>query len=463
MQQRRKKAFPTNKELFSNADLKKLIWPLVLEQVLSITVGLADTIMVSSVGEAAVSGVSLVDMLNVLIINIFSALATGGAVVVAQLLGARDRKRACDASRQLYLVVIAISLGMAVLVMLLRTPLLRLLFGSIEDDVMDSALTYLTVSVFSYPVLAVYNAGAALFRAQGNSRISMLIAGLINIINLIGNSVLIFVLDWGVAGAALSSVFSRGVAAVVITVLLLHPRHTVTLRTGTRFRPDFSLIRRILQIGVPNGLENSLFQLGRILVVSIIALFGTTQIAANAVANNLDAVAVIPGQAMSLAMITVIGQCIGAGDTAQARCMAKKLLKITYIINGACCLLTMAATPLVLRIYSLSPEALSLGMTLIFIHNGCAALIWPASFTLPNVLRAANDVRYPMICSVASMMLLRLASGYALAVMFGLGAIGIWIAMVGDWLCRTICFALRFHGTRWLRFAPGVQLITQSK
>lgn len=435
----------------------------MLEQVLSITVGLADTIMVSSVGEAAVSGVSLVDMLNVLIINIFSALATGGAVVVAQLLGARDRKRACDASRQLYLVVIAISLGMAVLVMLLRTPLLRLLFGSIEDDVMDSALTYLTVSVFSYPVLAVYNAGAALFRAQGNSRISMLIAGLINIINLIGNSVLIFVLDWGVAGAALSSVFSRGVAAVVITVLLLHPGHTVTLRTGTRFRPDFSLIRRILQIGVPNGLENSLFQLGRILVVSIIALFGTTQIAANAVANNLDAVAVIPGQAMSLAMITVIGQCIGAGDTAQARYMAKKLLKITYIINGACCLLTMATTPLVLRIYSLSPEALSLGMTLIFIHNGCAALIWPASFTLPNVLRAANDVRYPMICSVASMMLLRLASGYALAVMFGLGAIGIWIAMVGDWLCRTICFALRFHGTRWLRFAPGVQLITQSK
>ncbi|HIV97762.1 MAG TPA: MATE family efflux transporter [Candidatus Agathobaculum stercoravium] len=443
--------------------MKKLIWPLVLEQVLSITVGLADTIMVSSVGEAAVSGVSLVDMLNVLIINIFSALATGGAVVVAQLLGARDRKRACDASRQLYLVVIAISLGMAVLVMLLRTPLLRLLFGSIEDDVMDSALTYLTVSVFSYPVLAVYNAGAALFRAQGNSRISMLIAGLINIINLIGNSVLIFVLDWGVAGAALSSVFSRGVAAVVITVLLLHPGHTVTLRTGTRFRPDFSLIRRILQIGVPNGLENSLFQLGRILVVSIIALFGTTQIAANAVANNLDAVAVIPGQAMSLAMITVIGQCIGAGDTAQARYMAKKLLKITYIINGACCLLTMAATPLVLRIYSLSPEALSLGMTLIFIHNGCAALIWPASFTLPNVLRAANDVRYPMICSVVSMMLLRLASGYVLAVMFGLGAIGIWIAMVGDWLCRTICFALRFHGTRWLRFAPGVQLITQSK
>ena len=408
--------------------------------------------MVSSVGEAAVSGVSLVDMLNVLIINIFSALATGGAVVVAQLLGARERKRACDASRQLYLVVIVISLVIAVLIMLFRTPLLRLLFGSIEDDVMDSALTYLTVSVFSYPILAVYNAGAALFRAQGNSRISMLIAGLINVVNLIGNSVLIFVLQWGVAGAALSSVFSRGVAAVVITVLLLHPDHTVSLRTGTRFRPDLPLIRRILQIGVPNGLENSLFQLGRILVVSIISLFGTTQIAANAVANNLDAVAVIPGQAMSLAMITVVGQCIGARDIPQARRMA----------NGACCLLTIAATPLVLQIYSLSPEAISLGMTLIFIHNGCAALIWPASFTLPNVLRAANDVRYPMICSVASMMLLRLASGYVFAVTFNLGAIGIWIAMVGDWLCRALCFFLRFRGTRWLRLAPGVQAVAES-
>lgn len=442
--------------------MKKLIWPLVLEQVLSITVGLADTIMVSSVGEAAVSGVSLVDMLNVLIINIFSALATGGAVVVAQLLGARERKRACDASRQLYLVVTVISLSIAVFVMLFRAPLLRLLFGSIEADVMNSAYTYLTVSIFSYPILAIYNAGAALFRAQGNSRVSMLIAGLINVVNLIGNTILIFVLDWGVAGAALSSVISRGLAAVVITALLFRPENTVSLRTGTRFHPDFSLIRRILKIGVPNGLENSLFQLGRILVVSIIALFGTTQIAANAVANNLDAIAVIPGQAMSLAMITVVGQCIGSGDVEQTRYMAKKLMKITYLINAACCLLTIAVTPLVLRIYSLSPEALSLALVLIFIHNGCAALVWPASFTLPNVLRAANDVRYPMICSIASMMLLRLASGYVFAVIFELGAIGIWIAMVGDWICRAACFVLRFRGTRWLRFAPGVQLVVQN-
>lgn len=419
--------------------------------------------MVSAVGEAAVSGVSLVDMLNVLIINIFAALATGGAVVVAQLLGARQNRRACNAARQLYFIVICISITLSVIVMLVRAPLLRLLFGSIEPDVMDSALTYLTVSVFSYPVLAIYNAGAALFRAQGNSRISMLIAGLINLVNLIGNAMLIFALEWGVAGAALSSVISRGVAAVVITALLFQPEHTVSLRRGGHLRPNTALIRRILQIGVPNGLENSLFQLGRILVVSMIALFGTTQIAANAVANNLDAVACIPGQAMNLAIITVVGQCIGAGDIEQARYMAKKLLKITYLILAGCCLATILIIPLVLQIYSLSPEALALGKTLILIHNCSAMLIWPLSFTMPNVLRAANDVRYPMVCSIVSMMLLRLGSGYVLAVMFQMGAIGIWIAMVADWLCRGTLFTARFVSGHWLRFVSGFQLVAQGE
>ena len=435
----------------------------MLEQVLAITVGLADTIMVSSCGEAAVSGVSLVDMINVLIINIFAALATGGAVVVAQLLGARDNKRACDAAKQLYLVVTVISLAISALIMAFREPLLRLLFGTITDSVMQSALTYLTVSVFSYPVLAIYNAGAALFRAQGNSRVSMLIAGLINIVNLIGNSIMIFGLKWGVAGAATSSVISRGTAAVIITILLLNPEHTVSLRGGSRFRPDGGLIGRILQIGVPNGLENSLFQLGRVLVVSMIALFGTTQITANALANNLDAVAVIPGQAMSLAIITVIGQCIGAGDEAQCRFMAKKLMKITYAVTALTCITTIALTPLILKVYSVSPEALALGFILITIHNGCAIVLWPASFALPNILRAANDVRYPMLCSIASMVLIRLAAGYLLAVHFGMGAIGIWIAMVGDWMCRAICFAARLISGKWLKYAPGLRVVANRK
>ena len=428
-----------------------------MEQILAITIGLADTIMVSSVGEAAVSGVSLVDMLNVLVINIFAALATGGAVVVAQLLGARKREHACDAAKQLYFIITLISVAVSVIVMCFREPLLRLLFGSIEPDVLQSALTYLTVSIFSYPVLAIYNAGAALFRTQGNSKVSMWIAGLINVVNIFGNALMIYVFQKGVAGAAFASMFARLVAAVVITIMLFNPWHKVSLRRGSPFRPDGALIRRILQIGIPNGLENSLFQLGRVLVVSMIALFGTSQIAANAVANNLDSVGIIPGQAINLAMITVVGQCVGAGDAEQARRMAKKLLKITYVILGATCLASLALSPLILRVYSLSPEALSLAQILVLIHNGSAILLWPVSFTLTNALRAAGDVRYPMVCSIASMALLRLVGGYILAVQLGMGAIGIWWAMVADWICRSACFALRFRGKKWLTFAPTLQ------
>ena len=447
----------TKKDLFSGPALRRLIWPLLLEQLLTTTVGMIDTMMVSSVGEAAISGVSLVDMLNFLILNVFAALATGGAVVVSQLLGAKDRDGACDAGRQLYLVVTVISLGIAALVMLFRVPLLRLLFGSIEDDVMASALTYLTINVFSYPVLALYNAGAALFRAQGNSRISMLIAGLVNVVNFIGNAGLIYGLKLGVTGAALSTVFSRAVAALVITILLMNPELTVTLSRGGRFRVDRSLVRRILQIGIPNGLENSLFQLGRVLVVSIIALFGTTQIAANAVANNLDSLGILPGQAMNLAMITVIGQCVGAGDAEQTRRMAKKLLKITYCILGTTCALTILCSPLILNIYSLSDESRHLARLLVLIHNGSGILLWPSAFTLTNALRAANDVRYPMVIAIASMMILRLGGGYILAVHFNMGALGIWTAMVADWICRFICFVTRFCGKKWLTFAPTLR------
>lgn len=428
--------------------------PLIIEQVLSLTIGLADTIMVSSVGEAAVSGVSLVDMLNVLIFNIFAALSTGGAVVVAQLLGARERERACSAAKQLLTVVTVISLLITGLVLLFRAPLLHLLFGSIEDDVMRSSVRYLTISAISFPALALYNAGAALFRAQGNSRVSMMIAGLINLVNIGGNALLIFGFHLGVTGAAAASAFARLVAAAAILLLLRAPEHEVSLARGGSFRPDGGLIRRILQIGVPNGLENSLFQLGRVLVVSIIALFGTTQIAANAVANNLDAIGVLPGQAINLAMITVVGQCIGAGDAAQARRMVKKLMRLTYQVSGAVCIVTILLCPLILRIYNLSPETLALAQLLVTIHNGSAILLWPASFTLTNALRAANDVRYPMICAIASMMIVRLATGYVLAVQFGLGALGIWIAMVCDWLCRSICFVTRFHGDKWLKNAP---------
>ena len=453
----------TQQKLFTNRMLLTLLWPLVVEQALNVLVGMSDTVMVSSVGEAAISGVSLVDMINYLILNIFAALATGGAVITSQFLGAKKPGEASRSAGQL--VTLSSILGTAVmaLCLLLRGPMLRLFFGSIADDVFQAAMIYFTITAISYPFLALYNAGAAIFRSVGNSEVSMRVSVIMNITNIVGNAFCIFVLRMGVAGVAVPTLVSRVLGAVII--LKLTTRHDnvarVTWDGVKHLQPQMA--KNILYIGIPSALENSLFQLGRVLVVSMISLFGTTQITANALANNLDAVAVIPGQAMSLAMITVIGQCIGSGDEPQTRRMAKKLMVITYAVTASTCLVTIACTPLILRIYSVSAEALALGMTLIMIHNGCAIFLWPTSFAMPNILRAANDVRYPMVCSIISMLGLRLVAGYILAVHFGMGAIGIWIAMIGDWLCRSICFFLRLKSGKWLRYAPGLRVAAGQK
>ena len=311
--------------LFSRKDLQRLIVPLVFEQALAITVGMADTMMVSSVGEAAISGVSLVDMINNLIFSVLAALSTGGAVVVSQNLGAKKVNEACHSAKQLLYTVIFAGTVIAVLCMIFRIPLLRLFFGRIEDDVMADGLTYLMITALSFPFLAVYNACAALFRSMGNAQITLKVSVLINVINIVGNALCIFVLKMGVAGVAVPSLVSRAVGGLILYVLLRNPREVVHFIKG-HFEVEWSVIRKILYIGIPSGIENGIFQLGRVLVVSIISGFGTMQIAANGVANNLDAVGCIIGQAMNLAMITVIGRCVGANDEKQVRFYTGHLL-----------------------------------------------------------------------------------------------------------------------------------------
>ncbi|MBQ8577388.1 MAG: MATE family efflux transporter [Clostridia bacterium] len=435
--------------LFSNKDLRRLILPLMVEQVLSISVGMVDTMMISQAGEAAISGVSLVDMVNHLLITVLSALATGGAVIVSQYIGRKERDSACRAAGQLITVTTLISLGISLLCLALRKPLLHLLFGAIEDDVMENALTYFRISAYSYPFLAVYNACAALFRSMGNSKISMYVSAGMNVMNVIGNSILIFGLDMGVAGAAWATLFSRAMAAVVMFILLYPDKNLVYLRAKAIFSWNRAEILRILRIACPSGIENGIFQLGRVLVVSIIAGFGTTQIAANAVANNLDAMGCIAGQAMNLAMITVVGQCLGAGDEEQAEHFARKLMKITYAATAAINLAIFANLWWILGIYDLSDEARTLATILILIHNGLAMVFWPVSFTLPNVLRAGGDVRYPMVISIFSMIVFRIVFSLILGVAGGLGAIGVWIAMVLDWIFRTVNFVIRFKKGKW--------------
>lgn len=441
--------------LFSGKDLRKLIVPLIFEQALAITVGMADTMMISSVGEAAVSGVSLVDMINILMFNIMAALATGGAVVTSQCLGARHREDARRSAKQLLYTVIFAGVLIGILVVLFRKPMLHLFFGSIEADVMENALIYLTISAFSFPFLAVYNACAALFRSMGNSQITLKVSVLINLINVTGNAVCIFGLHMGTAGVAIPSLISRAVGSIVLCLLLRNPTLDICF-VREPFHLDPGTVKKILYIGIPSGIENGIFQLGRVLVVSIISGFGTVQIAANGVANNLDSVGIIIGQAVNLAMITVIGQCVGAGDEGQVRFYTKKLLLITYIPTILLNIVLFLSLNRILDIYGLSAETTQLARILVSIHNGCACFLWPLSFTLPNMLRACNDVRYTMIVSIASMFIFRIGFSYLIGVQMGYGAIGVWIAMVLDWICRIVCFVTRYLGGKWRQIA-GLQ------
>lgn len=435
--------------LFSQKALLVLLGPLLVEQLLSVTVGMADTMMVSTCGEAAISGVSLVDMINNLIIVLFGALATGGAVVVSQYLGAREQRQAQDSSAQLILLSALLGAGVGVLSLVFARGLLRTVYGSIAPEVLDAGVRYLRVTALSYPALALYNAGAALFRSMGNSRISMQISVLMNLVNILGNAVCIFVLGMGVEGVAWPSVISRTLAAGLILRRCYRPGQA--LEVPRTLRLDSRLARRILAIGIPSAFENSLFQAGRVLVVSMISTFGTVQIAANAVANNLDGMGCIPGQAVGLAMITVVGRCIGAGDHQQAVAYTRKLLLWAYIamgiFNGA---ILLFLRPLV-GIYALSGETMELAVLLVRIHAGFAILLWPASFVLPNALRAANDVRFTMVVSVLSMVVWRIGFSYLLGVRMGYGALGVWAAMVVDWVCRVICFVWRFASGAWKR------------
>ena len=437
---------PKSGYLFSNRALAALILPLILEQTLAITVGMADTMMVASVGEAGVSGVSLMDMVNNLIFSVLAALATGGTVVVSQYLGANRLTDARDTSKQVVLTVFSAAAVLALLTALLRKELIRLLFGSIEADVMDAALTYLLVSAISYPFLGVYNAYAALFRAMGKTSITFYTSIVGNILNVAGNAVCIFGLHMGVLGVAIPSLLSRAVMALILYVCLKNPTHVLSI-DRLSFRPDVEQIRKILYIGVPGGIENALFQGGRVLVVSIISLFGTIQIAANGVANSLDNMGCIVGQAMNLAMVAVIGRCAGTLDQGQIRYYTKKLMAFTYIATAVVNTTIIISLPLLLSLYGLSDETTVLAYKLVMIHNGFAMLLWPVSFVFPNMLRACNDVKYPMRISIFSMAAFRIGFSYVLGVRFGMGALGVWYAMILDWVFRCICFVGRYlHG-----------------
>ena len=423
-----------------------------MEQLLVMLVGIADTFVVSYAGEAAVSGVSLVNSFNTIFIYLFTALAFGGAVIISQYIGRHDTEPAGESASQLFTVSLLFSAAAAVVILMLHRQILRLMFGKVEPEVMEACVTYLRISAYSYPAIAVYNAGAAVYRSIGKTSTTMYISVLSNIINVIGNVIGVFVLYAGVAGVAYPSLAARMFSAVVITGLCFRKRERVQYRLGWILQWNRDLMRRILGIAVPNGIENGIFQFVKVALSSVAALFGTYQIAANGIAQSIWSMAALAGVTMGPVFITVIGQCMGAGDSGQAEYYFKKLLKITLLLSLIWNAMIFAVTPLLMKAYILADETKRLVILLVLIHNVFNSIVFPFSGPLGNGLRAAGDVKFTMVVSIASTIGGRLIFSLLFGIVFQMGVIGIACAMCLDWLLRAIIFYVRFKAGKWKCF-----------
>jgi len=451
-----------NQMLFSRKAIAKIIAPMILQGILSIAIGMVDSMMVSNKGEAAFAGVSLVGSLDTLLITLFSSLTSGGAVVLAQAVGRDDQKRACDAAKQLWYAATIVATVITATVLLLRIPLLHLLFGEVEESVMQNAIAYFSFVALSFPFLAIENSVSATFRAQGDSMIALKISLFMNLLNIGGNAILIYGMNLGAAGAAIATLISRVIGALLMTVIAHRKTRFIYLENLFHYRPDFAIIKEILRIGIPNGVENSMFQFGRLMTSSLVSSLGTVAIAANAAALSLANLQYTTGNAIQSTMVAVVGRCIGAEKRDQAKHYARSLLGIGYaalfVVVG---LMSLFSAPL-LRLYGLSGETAALARQLLLYHGAVSVVIWPVAFCLPNAFRAASDVRFSMIISTVSMWAFRVALGYVLALEtvsifqlvsfpgMGLGVMGVWIAMTVDWLFRAVFFLIRFLSGGWL-------------
>ena len=434
--------------MFSNKELRSMIITLFFEQLLVMLVGIVDTFVVSSCGEAAVSGVSLVNQFNTIFIYLFTALASGGAIVVSQYIGNKDEKRMVLSSSQLLMFSIVLS----ILVLIFNKQLLGLLFGKVESDVMKACVTYLRISAYSYPALAIYNAGAALYRSMAKTKVTMYISFAANIINVVGNIIGVYVLKAGVAGVAYPSLISRVFSAIIITVLCFNKKLEAYYDSKDIFRFDGKMLKRILNIAIPNGVENGIFQLVKVALSSIVAMFGTYQIAANGVAQSIWSLAALVGSAMGPVFITVIGQCMGAKDVDQAKFYFSKLIKWSLVFSIVWNVLVLAITPFILQFYNLADETKHLIIILVIIHNIANTVVFPLSGPLSQGLRATGDVKFTMIVSIASTVGGRLVLSIILALGLHLGVIGIALAMCGDWTIRAIIFYYRYKSNAWTKF-----------
>ncbi len=440
--------------LFTSKDIFRLIIPLFFEQLLFMLVGSVDTLMVASLGEASISAVSLVDMFNNCIGTIAFSVTTGGAVVASQYLGAKHFVRARECAKQL--LVVALAMGVLVFIAgeVFMADVIRLLYGKLEADVNAAVHSYFRITLAAFPFIALYGGCASLFRVMNRTKVTMYISLISNIVNVIGNALLIYLFKMGVAGAACATLFARFIAMIIIICMISNRSKSIYIDFRKGFRLSFQFVKKMLYIGIPSGIENGVFQFGRVLVVGLIATYGTREIAANAVANTVDMFGCICGSVFCLAVITVIGRAVGVGDENQIRYYVAKMMGWAYASHILWNLFVFALTPFILMCFSkIDIETRQLAFYLILIHNGLGMLMWPSSFVFPCILRSMNDVRFSMIVSVGSMLIVRVGSSYFIAKWINSGVLAVWIAMVFDWIVRISCFYWRYKSDAWLKLA----------
>ena len=439
--------------MFSNRLICSLLIPVVLEQLLNSIMGTADTMMVSNVGSAAISAVSLVDSINVLVIQAFSALAAGGAIVCAQYIGQKNKEKANESARQVLFIITAISVAVSLICLVFQKPLLRLIFGSVEPAVMRASETYFFYTALSFPFIAAYDSAASIFRAQDNTKGPMIISMISNVMNIAGNAVMIWVFHMGVAGAALSTLISRIFCAVVVIIQLRKEREgqEIVVRDYFKIRPDWSMIRRILGLGIPSGVENSMFQLGKLAIQSTVSTLGTTAIAAQAMTNILENLNGIAAIGVGVGLMTIVGQCLGAGRQDEAVYYIKKLCVIAEVIIIISCLGVFALTKPITILGGMEKESADMCFHMVMWITIVKPLVWIMAFIPGYGLRAAGDVKFSMIVSCCTMWACRFCLCVFLIRVMGFGPMGVWIGMFADWTLRGIIFTWRFHSRKWLQ------------
>ena len=438
--------------LFPRRALWMLLIPLIIEQMLNSLMGMVDTLMVSRVGAEAISAVSLVDSINNLVLQVFAAMAAGAAIICSQYLGRKDEKGCNDAAKQIVLTVVVISSVIMIIGVGFRKPLLHLIFGSVEEAVMTNAQMYFLITALSYPFIALFQAGAAFYRACGNSKFTMKTALIANVANIVGNTLFIFVLQMGAAGAAVSTLISRALCAFVVFYALRKPGYAIQLKNYFSIRPDLNLIVKILAIGVPSGIENGMFQFGKLAIQSTVSSLGTAAIAAQAMTIIFENVNGMAAVGIGIGLMTVVGQSIGAGRQEEAKYYIVKLAGYAEVAMIISCILVYIAARPVTVLAGMSEESTALCMQMILAITIVKPLLWVPSFTPPNGLRAAGDVRFSMITATLTMWLCRVALSIFLMRVVKTGPIGVWYGMFADWGVRGVIFTIRFVSGKWLRF-----------